>query len=211
MKDNTPSDETGLNRRTVLRKTALAGTASMALPAMGTGSVSAREAEISRADYDTPELARAAVEEHGAEVLEKLSNRGYIQEASTAALPVGEFARYGHGEEVGLKVFGKSGSTDLPSDEILVVKKGEGTTIRLVVRPHNGHAFAVVEEGDSVEHITPAGDVEPDGCSTHDECSNDDTRCDAGGCWGYERTCCYSGGYVTDCWNHDSGCFCTCS
>lgn len=207
MQNNSPTDETEVNRRSLLRRAALTGTATVALSSLGAQSVTAKERELARVEYDSPQLARSAIEEYGPDVLDELVDRGLIETASVASLPVETFGEYGAGETEGMKVFGKGGPADLSSDQISVIKEVGGSTVRINVRPDAGHAHAVIKTGESAELVDPANDLEPARrCSTSTDCGC--TDCSAGGYEGVEKECCYSGGFLSDCDILDSGCIC---
>lgn len=215
MSHNGDASDSAMKRRTLLRKGATAGAGSVALAAFGGQSAAARQGsgfesvrarELRRSEFHTPERARTAVAEYGADVLEELNERGFLQEASTDELPMEEFAEYGTGVIEGTKVFGMSASRSLSSDQITVVKEVGDTTIQINVRPQVGHAHAVIKGSDSVELVDPTGDLEPQECETITHC--DCTSCEAGGYEGWREECCFTGGYNKDCTYLDSGCYC---
>lgn len=183
---STPDRRTVLQRtagdgeRTTARRSVLRGTLAAAAAAVGfTGAAAALDpsggyrARQLRGRYSSRAAATAALESHGADVLDLLADEGYLAEASVADLADPEVNTV-HGPDGDLSAHVR---TELRTDD---------ARVSVVVEPEAGRQYAVVtfEDGGSTVYDPDTDDVEPQCIAGY--------GCDGGGCQctSWEMRCC---------------------
>lgn len=184
----TEAEETDTGRRSVLR-----GAAATALATVGFTSTAAAvdptgrlELDLVKRRYRSAEAKRAAVQQHGQELLGLLAERGYLDAADVGELVTSE-----------LQVFGRR-VDGTATAQIRTTETLDGDEVVVAVEPEADRSYAVIDGDAGMEILDPdadGDDVSTDGCLVGTACFSGGT-CDSN-CLYLEVYCCDDGSCYT--------------
>lgn len=187
-------DDTTIDRRSLLKKTAMAGVTTGFAAASTAGSAAARDAVALGRPAERDEAERL-LDTHGTDLLALLSDEGVLESGDVAELATDRRA------SPYAPLLGESGATLVTSDtgpaRLVTVTEVTDGTLTVSVEPGTGESYALLDDGESVTVFNPeVGTLDEDDVVVTDNCSQYACPPDADGSCYTSSTLTYEGDRV---------------